>query len=103
MVNKIYGLLGISSKAGQILSGTDCVLEEMARKKVKLVIVAQDSSDKTIKNIKYYANKEKIEMIVYGTILDNSKAIGKINKAVIGIKDENMAKAILKVFHGGDK
>ena len=103
MVNRIYGLLGISSKAGKILSGTDSVLEEMTKKKVKLVIVAQDASEKTIKNIKYYTDKENVELIVYGTISDNSKAIGKQNKTVIGIKDKNLADAILKVFHGGDK
>ena len=31
MVNKINGLLGITAKAGKMLSGTDLVLEEMAK------------------------------------------------------------------------
>ena len=101
MVNKIYGLLGITAKAGKMLSGTDLVLEEMAKKHVELVIVAEDTSEKTIKNIKYYCDKEKVEMIIFGTIFDNSKAIGKHNKAVIGIKDKNLADAIKKEIHGG--
>lgn len=101
MVNKINGLLGITAKAGKVLSGTDLVLEEMAKKHVELVIVAEDSSLKTIKNIKYYCDKEHVEMIIYGTIFDNSRAIGKHNKAVIGIKDKNLADAIKKEIHGG--
>ena len=101
MVNKINGLLGITAKAGKVLSGTDLVLEEMAKRHVELVIVAEDSSQKTIKNMKYYCDKENVEMIIYGTILDNSKAIGKHNKAVIGIKDKNLANAIKKEIHGG--
>ena len=101
MVNKIYGLLGITAKAGKMLSGTDLVLEEMAKKHDELVIVAEDTSEKTIKNIKYYCDKENVEMIIYGTIFDNSKAIGKHNKAVIGIKDKNLADAIKKEIHGG--
>lgn len=62
-----------------------------------------DSSEKTIKNIKYYCNKNNIELFIYGTIFENSKAIGKHNKAIIGIKDYNLAEAIKKEIHGGEK
>ena len=102
LINKIDGLLGISSKAGKVLAGTDLVLEEMAKKRVELVIVAEDASEKTIKNMKYYCNKEDVKLIIYGNILNNSKVIGKYNKAVIGINDKNLADAIKKEFLGGD-
>ncbi len=62
-----------------------------------------DASEKTIKNIKYYCNKGNVEIFVYGTIFENSKAIGKQNKAIIGIKDKNLAEAIKKVIHGGEE
>ncbi len=103
MINKVNGLLGISSKAGAVLAGTDLVLEEMSKKRVELVIVASDASKKTIKNMKYYCDKEKIEIIVYGNIDSNSRAIGKNNKAVIGIKDKNLSDAIKKIIHGGEE
>ena len=102
MINKVYGLLGISSKAGKVISGTDIILEKMERKKVKLVIIAEDASEKTIKNMKYYCNKENVELIIYGNILENSKAIGKHNKATIAIIDQNLANAIKKLIHGGE-
>lgn len=102
MINKVYGLLGISSKAGKVISGTDIILEKMEKKKVKLVIIAEDASEKTIKNMKYYCNKENVELIIYGNILENSKAIGKHNRATIAIIDQNLANAIKKLIHGGE-
>ncbi len=102
MINKVYGLLGISSKAGKVISGTDIILEKMERKKVKLVIIAEDASEKTIKNMKYYCNKENVELIIYGNILENSKAIGKHNRATIAIIDQNLAIAIKELIHGGE-
>lgn len=102
MVNKVNGLLGICTKAGKLSCGTDLVLEEISKKFVKLVIVATDASDKTKKNIKFVCEKNNIELFEYGTIDDNSKAIGKHNKAIIAIKDHSLAKAIKDRINGGE-
>jgi len=103
LVNKVYGLLGISAKAGKIIAGMDIILENLAKKKVKLVIVAEDASEKTIKNIRYYCEKENVELIIFGNISENSKSIGKHNKAIIGILDKNLANSLQKVIHGGEE
>ena len=92
--NKIYGLLGISAKAGKVISGTDIVIENISREKLGIVIVAEDASEKTKKNIQFFCEKHNIDIIVFGKIFDNSKAIGKQNRAVIGIKDEKLAEVI---------
>jgi ribosomal protein L7Ae-like RNA K-turn-binding protein len=99
----VYGLLGISAKAGKIIAGMDIILENLAKKKVKLVIVAEDASEKTIKNIRYYCEKENVELIIFGNISENSKSIGKHNKAIIGILDKNLANSLQKVIHGGEE
>lgn len=96
LVNKVLGLLGISAKAGKIVSGTDIVLENIDKQKIKLVVIAKDSATRTINNFKFICDKQKIPILVYGTIEENSKAIGKINRAVIGLKDEKLAEAIKK-------
>ena len=41
-------------------------------------------------------------LIVFGNIDDNSHAIGKKNKAVIGIKDNGIAEVIQKIINGGE-
>ena len=37
--NKVYGLLGISAKAGKIVSGTDIVLENIEKRRISIVII----------------------------------------------------------------
>ena len=39
--------------------------------------------------------KEDIRVIIVGTKEENSSAVGKVNKPVIGIKDKNLAKGII--------
>ena len=87
---------GISTKAGKVIAGTDLVIEEMSKGRVKLVIIAADISEKSMKNMIYYCNKYNTENLIYGSIEELSKSIGKHNKAVIGIKDENLANALKK-------
>ena len=43
---KILGYLGISAKAGKIVFGTESCIEKIEKKKVKLVIVAEDAARK---------------------------------------------------------
>lgn len=102
MTNRIYGLLGICAKSGEIISGADITIEMIEKNKVKLVIVAQDCSDKTIKNMKYICNKKDVPIYIFGNIENISKSIGKNNRGIVGIKSENFAKEIIKIICGGD-
>lgn len=100
LINKVYGLLGLGAKAGKIVSGMDAVCEEVKKNKVKLLLIAEDASEKTISNIKYLAQRKKVPVLVLGTIGRNSKAIGKENRAIIGIKDRNLSEGIKKICGG---
>ena len=100
--NKVYGLLGLTAKAGKIAFGTESCEDLIAKKKLKLVIVAEDSSERTTNNFKEKCKQNNIDFYIFGKKDDLSKAIGKINKAVIGIKDKNLAGAIIKILNGGD-
>ena len=103
MVNKVYGLLGICSKAGKIAAGTEAVIEGIYKNQIELVIVAEDTSQKTKQKIEKVCKEKNIVIKSFGTIFDNSNAIGKVNKAIIGIKDKNLAKAILEKICGGEE
>ena len=94
MENKIYGLLGLCTRAGKISFGTEAVLEKISKRKVKLLIIAEDTSEKSKKKILDIAQKNNVPYTIFGTIFDNSKAIGKVNKAIIAIEDKNFAEAI---------
>ena len=100
--NKILGLIGLSAKAGKICFGADSVESETKRRKVYLVIIAKDSSERTKEKFQNICKNEGIKSIVVENIESLSKAIGKTNKAVIGIKDKNLATEIQKIYDGGD-
>jgi Ribosomal protein HS6-type (S12/L30/L7a) len=100
--NKVYGLLGLCSKAGKVIVGTDVCVENIKNKKVKLIILANDTSEKSKEKIKFLCVENEVEVIEYGDIEQLSRSVGKINKAVIGIKDKNFAIEIKKLVDGGE-
>jgi len=100
--NKIYGLIGLARRAGKISFGTESAKETIEKKKAKLVIIAENSSDRTKKNFKELSERLNVPFRIVGTIEDLSRSIGQVNKAVLVIKDENFAKEILKRINGGE-
>ena len=98
----MYGLLGLTAKAGKLGFGTESCLEMIFKKKAKLVIVAEDSSERTIENFKEKCKQNNIDLYIFGKKDDLSKSIGKVNKTVICIRDKNLAGAIKKILDGGD-
>ena len=100
--NKVYGLLGLARRAGKISFGTESSIDTIKSKKAKLVIVANDSSDRTKKNFESICLEKNIPIRIYGTIEELSKSIGQNNKAVIVIKDENFSNEIVKKIDGGE-
>ena len=102
MINKVIGIIGLAARARKLSFGADSVEEDIKREKVKLVIVAEDSSERTKSKFKKICNMYHIPIIIDGSIDELSKAIGKANKAIIGIKDVNMVKGIQDKYNGGD-
>ena len=72
------------------------------KRKIKLVIIAEDSSDRTKNKFIDICEKYNIPIIINSNIEILSKAIGKENKAILGIKDINFAKSIQEKYNGGD-
>ena len=89
-------------KAGKLTFGTDSTMDMISKKKIKLLIIAENSSERTIKHFKEKCEEYSIPYYIFGSKEEISKAIGKDNKTVIGIKDKNLAEAIKKILDGGD-
>ena len=92
---------GLASKAGKVAFGADSVKELILNNKVYLVIIAEDASSNTREKFLNLTSEKNIKLIAYGSIEENSKAIGKKNKAIIAIKDKNFSDAIAKIIDGG--
>lgn len=99
---KILGLIGLAARARKICFGADSVEQEIKKGKVNLVIVATDASNRSKEKFQKMCKNDKVPIIIEGEIEILSKAIGKSNKAVIGIKDVNLAKEMQKIKNGGE-
>ena len=110
--NRYLNLLGFAAKSGKIAYGEEDVLYGIEKGKISLTIIAKDMPEKAKnrmekKLIHAYENlyfeisglkkkeTEEINIIIVGTKEENSSAVGKVNKPVIGIKDRNLAKGII--------
>ena len=100
--NRVLGLIGLCTKAGKITFGTQACLEAIERRKVKLLIIAEDAADRTKKNFAYQCENKEIPIRIFGNIEEISKAIGQNNKVVIGIREKNLSNQIMKIIDGGD-
>ena len=89
-------------KHGKISFGADRVENDIKKKTIKLVIVAEDSSNRTKDKFKRICENYDVPIIEFGNIETLSKAIGKNNKAILGIEDVNLAKEIQKINNGGE-
>ena len=100
--SKILGLIGLAARARKISFGADSVELEAQKNKVYLIILAQDSSSRTKEKFQKISEKYNIPIIITQKIEELSKAIGKSNKAILGIEDINLASEIQKINNGGE-
>ncbi|HHZ02691.1 MAG TPA: 50S ribosomal protein L7ae [Tissierellia bacterium] len=94
-MNKIYSMLGIGRKGGNITIGFDAAVSDLEKNKSYLVIIASDASEKTKKNIRYYCERYNCEYIEYGEKEILGRSLGRKVVSVLSIRDKNIAKYIL--------
>lgn len=100
--DKVFRLLGLATRAGEIAFGTESVIDTINKKKAKLVIVAKDAAERTIRNITRIAQENNVPVRIYGDIETISRNIGKVNKAIVCVKNTNFSKEMLKIIDGGE-
>ena len=85
-------------KAGKLAYGTDMCLEKIKFKKAKLILVAEDASENTKEKFSKMCESVKLPIYIYGSKEELSNHIGKANKTVFAVLDNNFAKSICKMF-----
>lgn len=98
MRNKVLSYMGFAKKSGNLVSGVNTCTFNMSRRKVRLMILAEDISQGSEKKIMKEIRRYNIEYIKYGTIDELSAAIGGQGRSVFGILDDNFANAILNAL-----
>ncbi len=98
MNDRLLNFLGLCKRAGQLIAGTQTVIDAVKSGKVKLVLSASDLSDHSAGDAAYTAQR-------YGVVyqkLDRTKeelsaALGK-HCGIVGITDEGFANKILTMI-----
>ncbi|MBO8435147.1 MAG: ribosomal L7Ae/L30e/S12e/Gadd45 family protein [Tyzzerella sp.] len=90
-MNKLLNLLGLCMRAGKVVSGEQGVEIAVKGKKAFLVIISSDASKNTMKKFKNSCEYYNVPYIVISDKYTLGSAIGKDNRAVIGITEEGFA------------
>ena len=98
MNQKLKSMLGMAHKAGKLQSGNYQVEEAVKSGKGYLVLISQDSSDRSIKSYTDMCKYYHVCFYIDGTKDEISQAIGKVKRGAICITDENFAETIKKLI-----
>lgn len=93
-MNSNISFLGIITKAGKVVSGDESVLDTIRSGKAKLVLVASDASDNTIKKYTDKCSYYRVDIKVVSTKEELGMLTGTSIRAVVAIVDENMANTL---------
>jgi len=82
--------LGLCRKAGKLEIGFDAVVEAMKKGVAAGVLISTDLSAKTLKEIKFYADKYKTEVLSAPADMDEIKAILGKHAGVMAVTDDGL-------------
>lgn len=95
---QIVNFLGLTMRAGKVKTGESVILNDLKKNKLKLVIIATDASDNTIKVIKNKCESNHVPMQIFATRVELGQALGKSERVNIGITDQGFAKKLLSMI-----
>lgn len=93
---KVYNLLGIATKSGNLVSGEFSTEKAVKERKAALVIVASDASDNTKKMFTNMCTYYNVPIYFFGEKNDLGHAMGKEFRASLAVFDKGLANAIEK-------
>ena len=92
----VLTLLGFAQKGKNLAAGEANVEAYLKKGRVCLLLIAEDQSVKNQQKWQFLAENYEIEAVIFGTKEELGHAIGLSPRGIVGITDEQMAKAILK-------
>lgn len=95
---KLKNLLGLSQRAKLLVSGNFSVHEALKANRVKMLLVVEDASKRTVEEYKKISAEKNLPMYV---VLDKEslgQCLGKGERTVAAILDEGFKKSIEKII-----
>lgn len=91
-------MLGFAQKSGNMVSGENTVEMYLPRKKISLVIIAEDASENTKNKFVQMSSRFQVPHIIWGDRETLSHAIGKYNRAVYGVTNKKFSRELRKIY-----
>lgn len=94
MENKYLNMIGLAYRARKVKTGEDLIIKEIQANRVKLLLLANDASERTKKQL---LNKCIFYEVPYIEVDDRQalgQAIGKQERVAIAITDQGFAKKL---------
>lgn len=101
---KIVNLMQFARKAGKLVCGTEATMRGVTNHQIRLVIVADDAAERTIKRMEQFLelSEQPPQLIRLGATEAISAALGLPITAVFGVADKNFALK-MKEYWAADK
>ncbi|MFQ5627258.1 MAG: L7Ae/L30e/S12e/Gadd45 family ribosomal protein [bacterium] len=93
MKDKIFKLVGLARRAGKIALGMSMLEKMIRRKRVALILIAEDATTNTVDKV--LSLQPSCPYLVFGAKTEWGKALGRDQIAVLGVLDPNFAEGIL--------
>ena len=100
-LEKALKILGIGKRSGNLFIGTDTVINNLQNKKVKIVILAKDSSNLTIETLENKCHYYNIPIDLSFSCEEISQAVGKENIKVVALCDQGLKESFEKLVKDG--
>lgn len=97
---KALNLLGLAMRAGKVITGTETVIADLNKNKVKIVIIASDLHENTLEKVNRASQKNNIPVVNVFNTSELEHAIGK-KRRVLGLIDNGFSKALVKRINEG--
>ena len=101
MAEKVYQLLGLARRAGHVESGDAAVRSVIARKKAFLLLIADDSAQRTKKAFEELSISAGIPLYSFGLKTDLGRSMGRPHRSVVAITERKLARAVVRALEGG--
>jgi ribosomal protein L7Ae-like RNA K-turn-binding protein len=92
--DKVYTMLGLAQRAGGVASGEAAVAASLGRGKARLVILAHDASENTVRRFRSLAQQQNVPYVFFGTKESLGHAIGKAPRAALAVEDRRFAQTL---------
>lgn len=94
---RLQQLLGLAQAAGKAVSAEPEVESSLRRNKVRLLILAEDATERVRKKYQQEAEINEVTLITALTRNDIGQALGKSPRGIAAVLDNGFKKSVLKI------